>query len=117
MVRIYLTPEEAESGTNRMIRPPGGRWVEMAIPPTRHNAVLHLVSEYGLVRVRVTVVPPGLSGSATGTASGRWRSSLRIVLAVLIGVLCLVAVVVAMRSCTVAGIPASHPPTVGTSQN
>lgn len=98
-IRVYLTPEEAESGTTRMIRPAGGRWVEVSIPPTHHAADLLLTSEHGEFCVRVTVVPPGISGTDPGTEQTGWRTSARISVAVVLGILGVAVTLLAVRGC------------------
>lgn len=71
--RVYLTPEEAASGTTRMVRLSGGGWVEITIPPTRHDALLRLPAGSREVRVRVIVVPPGLADpDPIGASTVHW---------------------------------------------
>lgn len=107
--RVYLTPEEAASGTTRMIRPRGGDWVEVSIPPTRHDAVLRLTAGPGEVRIRVTVVPPGLSAPDAPATSDAWRASWRIGLLVVAALAGLVVVVLVVRGCTAARSPVGTP--------
>ena len=100
--RVYLTPEEAASGTTRMIRTAGGDWVEVAIPPTRHGSVLRLPAGEHEVRVRVTVVAPGLSAPSAPVRS-TWGVPVRtavVLIAVLIGAL---IVLLVLRGCTTGG--------------
>lgn len=94
--RVYLTPEEAASGTTRMIRPAGGDWVEIAIPPTRHDALLRLPAGSREVRVRVTVVRPGLADPDSIDPSGlSWRQhTVRIGLVLLVVLVVLVVAAV-----------------------
>jgi hypothetical protein len=95
-IRVYLTPQEAEHGTTRMVRPPDGRWVQVSVPPTPGDAVLSLPSEFGDVRVHVTVVPPGISGPDVRGGLRGWRVSARVGLAVLVTVLGLTTVLLIM---------------------
>lgn len=94
-IRVYLTPQEAEHGTTRMVRPPDGRWVQVSVPATPGDAVLLLPSEFGDVRVHVTVVPPGISGPDARGAR-RWRVSARVGVAVLVTMLGLIALLLIM---------------------
>jgi hypothetical protein len=89
--RVYLTPEEAASGTTRMIRPRGGDWIEVTIPPTRHDTVVQVPTGPGVVRIHVTVVPPGLSApdAPVGRRSS-WRIGLLVVAALAIVVVLLI---------------------------
>lgn len=98
-IRVYLTPEEAEHGTTRMVRPAGGHWVEVSIPPTRHDAV---IVASGDVRVRIVVVPSGIDGVDSRSQTG-WHASARIGAVVLIGMLALIAVLLVVRSCAAVG--------------
>jgi hypothetical protein len=95
-IRVYLTPQEAEHGTIRMVRPPDGRWVQVSVPPTPGDAVLVLPSEFGDVRVHVTVVPPGISGPDARGGRRGWRVSARVGAAVLVIVLGLITVLLIM---------------------
>ncbi|HEY4458881.1 MAG TPA: hypothetical protein VGN81_31500 [Pseudonocardiaceae bacterium] len=98
-IRVYLTPEEAEHGTSRMVRPAGGRWVEVSIPPVHHDDVIVVNGE---VRVRVVVVPSGIDGVDSRSQTG-WHASARVGAVVLIGMLALIAVLLVVRGCAAVG--------------
>ena len=100
--RVYLTPEEAASGTTRMIRPAGGDWAEVTIPPTRHGALLRLSAGDHEVRIRVTVVPPGLSAPSVPVRS-TWGVPVRTAVVLIVTLVCAVVVLLVLRGCTAGG--------------
>lgn len=114
-IRVYLTPEEAEHGTTRMVRPGGGHWVEVSIPPTRHDAVVPLSTERGEVWVRVTVVPGGISGSDIRGGRTGWRASVWLGIVALVGMLGLIVVLLVVRGCTTVH-PLISPDSTGSSR-
>lgn len=99
-IKVYLTPEEAERGTTRMIRPAGGRWVEVRIPPTGDDELLPVAGEFGEVRVHVTIVPQGIRGIEVRTGQTGWRGApARLGIAVLVVLLGLIVALLVVRGC------------------